>query len=32
MQDRQLKIDNITRGNIQVIYNDEGDWEEIDTK
>jgi len=32
IQDRQLKIDNITRGNIQVIYNDEGDWEEIDTK
>ena len=32
MQDRQLKIENITRGNIQVIYNDEGDWEEIDTK
>ena len=32
LQDRQLKIDNITRGNIQVIYNDEGDWEEIDTK
>ncbi len=32
MQDRQLKIENIKRGNIQVIYNDEGDWEEIDTK
>ena len=32
LQDRQLKIENIKRGNIQVIYNDEGDWEEIDTK
>ena len=32
IQDRQIKIENIKRGNIQVIYNDEGDWEEIDTK
>ena len=32
IQDRQLKIENTKRGNIQVIYNDEGDWEEIDTK
>ena len=32
LQDRELKIKNIQRGNIQVIYNDEGDWEEIDTK
>jgi len=32
LQDRELKIKNIKRGNIQVIYNDEGDWEEIDTK
>ena len=32
LQDRQLKIENIKRGNIQIIYNDEGDWEEIDTK
>ena len=32
IQDRELKIKNIQRGNIQVIYNDEGDWEEIDTK
>ena len=32
LQDRELKIENIKRGNIQVIYNDEGDWEEIDTK
>ena len=26
------KIENIKRGNIQIIYNEEGDWEEIDTK
>ena len=32
LQDREVKIKNIKRGNIQVIYNDEGDWEEIDTK
>ncbi len=32
LQDRKLKIENIQRGNIQIIYNDEGDWEEIDTK
>ena len=32
LQDRQLKIENIKRGNIQIIYNEEGDWEEIDTK
>ena len=32
LQDRKLKIENIKRGNIQIIYNDEGDWEEIDTK
>ena len=32
IQDRQIKIENIKRGNIQIIYNDEGDWEEIDTK
>ena len=31
IQDRQIKIENIKRGNIQVIFNDEGDWEEIDT-
>ncbi len=30
LQDRQLKIENIKRGNIQIIYNNEGDWEEID--
>jgi len=32
LQDRQMKIKNIKRGNIQIIYNDDGDWEEIDTK
>ena len=32
LQDRKLKIENIKRGNIQVIYNEEGDWEEVDTK
>ncbi len=32
LQDRQMKIKNIQRGNIQIIYNDDGDWEEIDTK
>ena len=31
-QDRQNKIKNIQRGNIEVIYNEDGDWEEIDTK
>ena len=25
-------IENIKRGNIQIIYNEEGDWEEVDTK
>ena len=32
LQDRKLKIENIKRGNIQIIYNEEGDWEEVDTK
>ena len=32
LQDRNMKIKNIKRGNIQIIYNDDGDWEEIDTK
>jgi len=32
LQDRKLKIENIKRGNIQIIYNQEGDWEEVDTK
>ena len=31
LQDRKLKIENIKRGNIQIIYNQEGDWEEVDT-
>ena len=31
-QDRENKINNNQRGNIEVIYNDEQDWEEIDTK
>ena len=31
LQDRKLKIENIKRGNIQIIYNEEGDWEEVDT-
>ena len=32
LQDRKIKIENIKRGNIQIIYNQEGDWEEVDTK
>tara|TARA_Y100001970_G_scaffold157121_1_gene192265 strand:- start:94 stop:885 length:792 start_codon:yes stop_codon:yes gene_type:complete len=31
-QDRENKINNNQRGNIEVIYNDEQDWEEIDNK
>ena len=31
-QDRENKIKNIQRGSIEVIYNQDGDWEEIDTK
>ena len=31
-QDRENKIKNIQRGNIEVIYKEDGDWEEIDTK
>ena len=31
-QDRENKIKNIQRGSIEVIYKEEGDWEEIDTK
>ena len=31
-QDRENKIKNTQRGNIEVIFNDEKDWEEIDTK
>ena len=32
LQDRENKIKNIQRGSIEVIYNQDGDWEEIDTK
>ena len=31
-QDRENKIKNNQRGNIEVLYKDEGDWEEIDSK
>ena len=31
-QDRENKNKNTQRGNIEVIYKDEEDWEEIDTK
>ena len=31
-QDRENKINNNQRGNIEVIYKEEKDWEEIDTK
>ncbi len=31
-QDRENKIKNNQRGNIEVLYNDETDWEEIDKK
>ena len=32
LQDRENKIENQNRGNIEVIYKDEGDWEEIDSQ
>ena len=32
LQDRENKIKNNQRGNVEVIYKDEGDWEEIDNK
>ena len=32
LQDRENKIKNNQRGNVQVIYKDEEDWEEIDSK
>jgi phospholipid-binding lipoprotein MlaA len=32
LQDRQNKIKNIQRGSIEVIYKEDEDWEEIDTK
>ena len=31
-QDRENKIKNNQRGNVEVIYKDEQDWEEIDSK
>ena len=31
-QDRENKIKNIQRGSIEVIFKEDGDWEEIDTK
>jgi phospholipid-binding lipoprotein MlaA len=32
LQDRENKIENNQRGNLEVIYKDEDDWEEIDSK
>ena len=32
VQDRENKIKNNQRGNIEVLYNDDGDWEEIENK
>jgi phospholipid-binding lipoprotein MlaA len=32
LQDRENKIKNNQRGNVEVIYKDESDWEEIDSK
>ena len=32
LQDRENKIKNNQRGNVEVIYKDENDWEEIDSK
>jgi len=32
LQDRENKIENETRGNIEVIYKNEEDWEEIDSQ
>ena len=32
IQDRENKIKNNQRGNIEVLYKDEGDWEEIDSQ
>ena len=31
-QDRENKIKNIQRGSIEVIFKEDSDWEEIDTK
>ena len=32
LQDRENKIENLNRGNIEVIYKNEEDWEEIDSQ
>ena len=32
LQDRENKIKNSQRGNVEIIYKDEDDWEEIDSK
>jgi phospholipid-binding lipoprotein MlaA len=32
LQDRENKIQNDQRGRVEVIYNNENDWEEIDNK
>ena len=32
LQDRENKIENQNRGNIEVIYKNEEDWEEIDSQ
>ena len=32
LQDRENKIQNLNRGNIDIIYKNEEDWEEIDSK
>jgi phospholipid-binding lipoprotein MlaA len=32
LQDRENKIKNNQRGSVEVIYKDEEDWEEIDSK
>ena len=32
LQDRENKIQNDQRGRVEVIYNNEDDWEEIDNK
>ena len=32
LQDRENKIENLNRGNIEVIYKNEEDWEEIDNQ
>jgi phospholipid-binding lipoprotein MlaA len=32
LQDRENKIKNNQRGSVEIIYKDEDDWEEIDSK